>query len=148
MGRSHSHGLLLHLRSGRQRRIQCLLVFRIDASKSKNQKHTPPKEEKKNPSIKKKRKNTSNTNKNFPNQTDRKHNLPRPRRKLPPHRHPRPSLDEIPHRNPLLPARRSPNLLLPPLFRRAQTLGAGDFIRLPNARDGHRGRARALRVIK
>lgn len=81
-------------------------------------------------------------------QTDRKHNLPRPRRKLPPRLHPVPSLDQIPHRNPLLPARRSPHLLLPPHLRRAQALGASDFFLLPNARDSHRRCARALWLVE
>ena len=80
--------------------------------------------------------------------TDRKHNLPRPRRKLPPRQHPIPGLAQIPHSNPLLHPRRGPNLLFPPYLRRAQTLGPSRFILLPNARNSLRSRARALRIIE
>ena len=81
-------------------------------------------------------------------QTDRKHNLPRPRRQRPPHLHPLPSLDQVPHLHPLLPARRSPDLRLPPHFRRAQTLGARRLLLLPNGRNDHLRNPGALRLLE
>lgn len=68
MDRSRPAGQLLHLRARGQRGVQCVFVFRVDASKFKD---------------------NSTTSKISGNllthrTTDRKHNLPRPRRQLPP----------------------------------------------------------------